>query len=142
MSAHDDALDVSLVSCGAAVRGALRRSRGQRFDRAHGSLNYPSLRGRANERTQMDRLRSNQQTARNVTTEVKGSYSNASALLSDLLADYDIRLRPGFGGEILFGRDVITAAPLSINTSDVIRCSYSIFWKNVLLEEAKRRLSK
>uniref|UniRef100_A0A8R1EAK8 Uncharacterized protein n=1 Tax=Caenorhabditis japonica TaxID=281687 RepID=A0A8R1EAK8_CAEJA len=25
-------------------------------------------------------------------------YSNASSLLSDLLSDYDIRLRPGFGG--------------------------------------------
>jgi hypothetical protein len=27
------------------------------------------------------------------------SYSNASALLAALLTDYDIRLRPGFGGK-------------------------------------------
>lgn len=26
------------------------------------------------------------------------SYTNASALLADILNDYDIRLRPGFGG--------------------------------------------
>lgn len=30
--------------------------------------------------------------------EISTAYSNASKLLADLLTDYDIRLRPGFGG--------------------------------------------
>ncbi|TKR75706.1 hypothetical protein L596_016959 [Steinernema carpocapsae] len=41
----------------------------------------------------------------NETTPVPPSklttYENASALLSTLLSDYDIRLRPGFGGWLL-----------------------------------------
>uniref|UniRef100_A0A1I7XQK5 Plasmid stabilization protein n=1 Tax=Heterorhabditis bacteriophora TaxID=37862 RepID=A0A1I7XQK5_HETBA len=33
----------------------------------------------------------------NASSRAKNAYSNASALLADLLSDYDIRLRPGFG---------------------------------------------
>ncbi|KAE9417957.1 hypothetical protein Angca_007342 [Angiostrongylus cantonensis] len=72
----------------------------------------------ANERTQMDRLRNNQHSVRNLTAEGTSSYSNASALLSDLLADYDIRLRPGFGvsGEaLLLTMDIIIASFDSIS---------------------------
>lgn len=43
----------------------------------------------------IDRARRN-----STNTEVSSAYSNASKLLADLLLDYDIRLRPGFGGKV------------------------------------------
>ncbi|KAL6727493.1 hypothetical protein Aduo_009363 [Ancylostoma duodenale] len=50
------------------------------------------------ERPQVDRIRSNARSLRNSTARARTTYSNASALLAELLSDYDIRLRPGFGG--------------------------------------------
>ncbi|UMM21454.1 hypothetical protein L5515_003132 [Caenorhabditis briggsae] len=47
-------------------------------------------------------------------------YSNASSLLSDLLSDYDIRLRPGFGGDaLLLTMDIIIASFDSISEVDM-----------------------
>ncbi|CAB07719.3 Gamma-aminobutyric acid receptor subunit beta [Caenorhabditis elegans] len=47
-------------------------------------------------------------------------YSNASSLLSDLLLDYDIRLRPGFGGDaLLLTMDIIIASFDSISEVDM-----------------------
>ncbi|WKX98948.1 hypothetical protein Q1695_014096 [Nippostrongylus brasiliensis] len=64
----------------------------------------------------VDRIRGNARSLRNSTIRSKSSYSNASALLADLLADYDIRLRPGFGGEaLLLTMDIIIASFDSIS---------------------------
>ncbi|KHJ90048.1 hypothetical protein OESDEN_10114 [Oesophagostomum dentatum] len=47
----------------------------------------------------VDRIRSSVRSLKNSTlVRPRTTYSNASALLAELLADYDIRLRPGFGG--------------------------------------------
>ncbi|VDM83815.1 unnamed protein product [Strongylus vulgaris] len=52
------------------------------------------------ERTQVDRIRSGARSLRNSTVEkTRTTYANASSLLAELLSDYDIRLRPGFGGK-------------------------------------------
>ncbi|KAF8357058.1 gab-1, partial [Pristionchus pacificus] len=48
------------------------------------------------------------------------SYTNASALLADILNDYDIRLRPGFGGDaLLLTMDIIIASFDSISEVDM-----------------------
>ncbi|KAK5975052.1 Gamma-aminobutyric acid receptor subunit beta [Trichostrongylus colubriformis] len=68
------------------------------------------------EKTQIDRIRGGARSLRNSTTHNRTSYSNASSLLADLLADYDIRLRPGFGGDaLLLTMDIIIASFDSIS---------------------------
>ncbi|XGW16847.1 hypothetical protein V3C99_001915 [Haemonchus contortus] len=68
------------------------------------------------EKTQIDRLRGGARSLRNSTIRNRTSYSNASSLLADLLADYDIRLRPGFGGDaLLLTMDIIIASFDSIS---------------------------
>ncbi|CAJ0578658.1 unnamed protein product, partial [Mesorhabditis spiculigera] len=54
-------------------------------------------------------------------TETRGSsYHNATALLSSLLDEYDIRLRPGFGGDaLLLTMDIIIASFDSISEVDM-----------------------
>ncbi|GMT19520.1 hypothetical protein PFISCL1PPCAC_10817, partial [Pristionchus fissidentatus] len=48
------------------------------------------------------------------------TYTNASALLADILQDYDIRLRPGFGGDaLLLTMDIIIASFDSISEVDM-----------------------
>lgn len=70
----------------------------------------------SDERLEVDRIRGNTRAQRNSTIRDKTSYSNASALLADLLSDYDIRLRPGFGGEaLLLAMDIIIASFDSIS---------------------------
>ncbi|CAI4230584.1 unnamed protein product [Auanema sp. JU1783] len=52
--------------------------------------------------------------------EPENSYSNASALLGQLLSDYDIRLRPGFGGDaLLLTMDIIIASFDAISEVDM-----------------------
>ncbi|EYC34652.1 hypothetical protein Y032_0001g78 [Ancylostoma ceylanicum] len=68
------------------------------------------------ERPQVDRIRSNARSLRNSTARARTTYSNASALLAELLSDYDIRLRPGFGGDaLLLTMDIIIASFDSIS---------------------------
>uniref|UniRef100_A0A8R1U1I6 Gamma-aminobutyric acid receptor subunit beta n=1 Tax=Onchocerca volvulus TaxID=6282 RepID=A0A8R1U1I6_ONCVO len=51
-------------------------------------------------------------------------YENASALLVDLLSDYDMRLRPGFGGDaLLLTLDIIIA---SIDAISEVNMDYTI----------------
>ncbi|CAI2349502.1 unnamed protein product [Caenorhabditis sp. 36 PRJEB53466] len=68
--------------------------------------------------------RSNDTTAEHMSTlwsnRSQTMYSNASSLLSDLLSDYDIRLRPGFGGDaLLLTMDIIIASFDSISEVDM-----------------------
>uniref|UniRef100_A0A915B6A6 Gamma-aminobutyric acid receptor subunit beta n=1 Tax=Parascaris univalens TaxID=6257 RepID=A0A915B6A6_PARUN len=52
------------------------------------------------------------------------TYSNASALLAHLLADYDIRLRPGFGGDaLLLTMDIIIA---SFDSMSEVNMDYTV----------------
>ncbi|KAK6741184.1 hypothetical protein RB195_009191 [Necator americanus] len=71
----------------------------------------------AGERPQVDRIRSSARSLRNSTaTKTRTTYANASALLAELLSDYDIRLRPGFGGDaLLLTMDIIIASFDSIS---------------------------
>ncbi|CAB3401512.1 unnamed protein product [Caenorhabditis bovis] len=60
------------------------------------------------------------ETTSNLTSSVGLRYSNASSLLADLLSDYDIRLRPGFGGDaLLLTMDIIIASFDSISEVDM-----------------------
>ncbi|CAD6197808.1 unnamed protein product [Caenorhabditis auriculariae] len=53
-------------------------------------------------------------------TSRPSSYTNASTILADLLSDYDIRLRPGFGGDaLLLTMDVIIASFDAISEVDM-----------------------
>lgn len=58
----------------------------------------------------------------NSSNETKRSetYANASSLLGNLLADYDIRLRPGFGGDaLILQMDIIIASVDAISEVDM-----------------------
>ncbi|VIO90320.1 LOW QUALITY PROTEIN: Uncharacterized protein BM_BM17332 [Brugia malayi] len=60
----------------------------------------------------------------NSLTRTSAYYKNASALLADLLSDYDIRLRPGFGGDgLLLTLDIIVD---SIDAISEVNMDYTI----------------
>ncbi|MFH4975615.1 hypothetical protein AB6A40_002324 [Gnathostoma spinigerum] len=65
---------------------------------------------------------------------VPSRYENASSLLNDLLKDYDIRLRPGFGGEaLLLQLDIVLAsfdAMSEVNMDYTLTMYLHQYWKD------------